>query len=245
MRSSALGFSFALTALAFAAGSSGKDDLPISVGEYQIRLGGERIGQEQFRVFKDKSYVIESTRTLYWPEPSRREMRYELEPTLEPKKLTLSVTRAGIVTELKLERQGENWRVETEGQDRDKKKHTLGRRSGTVVDFDSLVFNAVALRRLGLGAGEERSVEAITLALPDLAGARAKQTYRRLPDEELKTEFAGTIQASVYELAAGEATHRIWVAPSGAVLKAELDTVGGDQEVLLVRLTTPPGAWPP
>jgi hypothetical protein len=245
MRSFALGFSFALTAFALPTEISGKDDLPISVGEYQIRLGGQRIGQEQFRVFKDKSYVIESTRTMYWPEPSRREMRYELEPTLEPKKLFLSITRAGIVTELKLERQGENWRVETEGQDRDKKKHTLGQRSGTIVDFDSLVFNAVALRRLGLGAGEERSVEAIVLALPDLVGARAKQTYHRLEDEALETEFAGTIQASVYEIEAGESTHRLWVAPSGAVLKANFDSVGGDQEVLLVRLTTPPGAWPP
>lgn len=245
MRSFALGFSFALTALALPAEISGKDDLPISVGEYQIRLGGQRIGQEQFRVFKDKSYVIESTRTLYWPEPSRREMRYELEPTLEPKKLSLSVTRAGIVTELKLERQGENWRVETKGQDRDKMKHVLGRRAGTIVDFDSLVFSAVALRRLGLGAGEERGVEAIVLALPDLVGARAKQTYRRLEDEELETEFAGTVHAAVYELEAGEATHRLWVAPSGAVLKATFDSVGGDQEVLLVRLTTPPGAWPP
>jgi hypothetical protein len=245
MRSSALGFSFAFAVLALASESFSKDDLPISMGEYQIRLGGERIGQEQFRIFKDKSYVIVSSRTLYWPEPTRREMRYELEPTLEPKKLTLSFTRGGIVTELKLERQGENWRVETKGQDRDKMKHELGRRAGTIVDFDSLVFSAVALRRLGLGAGEERSVEAITLALPDLVGARAKQTYHRVEDEELETEFAGTVQAAVYELKAGEATHRLWVAPSGAVLKARFDTVGGDQEVLLVRLTGPPGAWPP
>jgi len=218
---------------------------PVSLGEYQYLLGGERIGEEQFRVFKKNGYRIECTRTLYWPEPSRTEMRYELEPSFEPKKLSLVTTRAGIVTELELGRKGENWRSEVKGQGRDKKKQELGRRAGAVVDFDSLIFNSMALKRLALNTGEARSVEAVTLTLPDFAGARASQTYRRVEDEEVETEFAGKIEAAVYELTAGETKHRLWVAPSGVVFKGVFEHTAGEREVRLVRLETKPGAWPP
>jgi hypothetical protein len=222
-----------------------KDPLPVSLGEYQYLLAGERIGEEQFRVFKKDGYLIECTRTLYWPEPSRQEMRYELDPWFEPKKLSLVTTRAGIVTEFQLARKGENWRSEVKGQGRDKKKHELGRRAGAVLDFDSLIFNALSLKRLGLGAGEARSVEAIILALPDFAGARASQTYQRVENEEIETEFGGKLEAAVYELTAGEEQHRLWVAPSGVVVKGVFEHPAGEREVVLVRLDTKPGAWPP
>src|SRR3990172_958938 len=215
---------------------AGKGQLPVSLGEYQYLLGGKRIGEEQFRVFKKDGYRIESTRTLYWPEPSRQEIRYELEPSLEPKKLSLVTTRAGIVTELELSRNGENWRSEVKGQGRDKKKHELGRRAGSVVDFDSLLFNALALRKLALTGGEARSVEAVTLTLPDFDGARSSQTYRRVEDEEVETEFGGKLEAAVYELTAGTSKHRLWVAPSGVVLKGVFEHAAGEREVRLGRL---------
>ena len=217
----------------------------VSAGEYQYLIGGKRIGEEQFRVFKKDGYRIESTRTLYWPEPSRQEIRYELESSFEPKKLSLMTTRAGIVTELKLARKGENWRAEVKGQGRDKKKQELGRRKDAVVDFDSLIFSALALKRLALAPGEARSVEAVTLALPDFAGARASQTYRRVDDQEIETEFAGKLEAAVYEITAGTAKHRLWVAPSGVVVKGVFEHPAGEREVRLVRLETKPGAWPP
>jgi hypothetical protein len=222
-----------------------KDQLPVSSGEYQYFLGGKRIGEERFRVFKKDGYRIESTRTLYWPEPSRQEMRYELESSLEPKKLSLVTTRAGIRTELELARKGENWRSQVKGQGRDKKSQELGRRAGSVVDFDSLIFNSLALKRLPLAAGEVRSVEAVTLTLPDFAGGRASQTYRRLEDEEIETGFAGKIEAAAYELSAGESKHRLWVGPSGVVLKGVFEHPAGEREVRLVRLETKPGSWPP
>lgn len=222
-----------------------KGQLPVSVGEYQYLIGGKRIGEEQFRIFKKDGYVIESTRTLYWPEPSRQELRYELESSLEPKKLSLMTTRAGIVTELELTRKGENWRSEVKGQGRDKKKHELGRRAGAVVDFDSLIFNSLALKRLVLTPGEARSVEAVTLTLPDFAGARASQTYRRVEDEEVETDFSGKLETAVYELSAGTAKHRLWVAPSGLVVKGIFEHTAGEREVRLVRLQTKAGAWPP
>jgi hypothetical protein len=208
-------------------------------------IGGKRIGEEQFRIFKKKGYRIESTRTLYWPEPSRQEMSYELEASLEPKKLSIVTIRAGIVTELELNRKGENWRAVVDGQGRDKKTQELGRRAGAVVDFDSLLFNAFAVRRLALGPGEVKNVEAVVLALPDFAGGRQPQTYRRVENEEIETGFAGKLEAAVYELSAGNGKHRLWVAPSGVVLKGLFAESAGEREVRLVRLETKPGAWPP
>lgn len=248
MRSFVVGVTSVLAGLAtvFVSGAaSGKNDTPVSLGEYQIRLGGKRIGEEQFRVFKDKGYAIESTRMLYWPEPVRTEIRYELESSLEPKNLHMAVTRGGMVTELELSRRGDNWRVEVKGRGRDKKKQELGRRAGTIVDFDSLLFNSLALEKLLVPAGKAKEVDAITLALPDVAGARAKQIYRRVEDEEIETEALGKLNAAVYELEVGSATHRLWVAPSGIVVRAVFDRIGGEQETLLVRLKSAPGTWPP
>ncbi len=248
MRSSLLRLSLMLASLApviMSASAIGKDDPPVSTGEYQIRLGGKRIGEEQFRVFKSKGYVIESTRMLYWPEPTRTELRYELEASREPKKLNMTVTRGGIVTELELTRRGDNWRVEVKGQGRDKKKQELGRRAGSTVDFDSLLFNTLALEKLLVPEGASKEIDVITLALPDVAGTRERQTYRRVPDEEIETEALGKLKAAVYEIEAGSATHRLWVAPSGIVVRGVFDRIGGEQETLLVRLKSAPGAWPP
>jgi hypothetical protein len=233
-----------LVTLVFLLGAD-KDDQPVSRGEYQYLIGGKRIGEEQFRIFKKKGYRIESTRTLYWPEPSRQEMKFELEASLEPKKLSLSTTRAGIVTELELNRKGDNWRAVVDGQGRDKKTQELGRRAGAVVDFDSLLFNAFAVKRLALVPGEAKNVDAVVLALPDFAGGRQSQTYRRVDDEEIETGFAGKLDAAVYELSAGNGKHRLWVAPSGVVLKGLFEESAGEREVRLVRLETRPGAWPP
>jgi hypothetical protein len=251
MRSIRLGLAFGVS-LAIAwltptpvSQASGKDDLPVATGVYQIRLGGKRVGEEQFKVFKKKGYLVESTRMLYWPEPARTEIRYELEPSLEPRKLELNVTRAGIVTELALSKKGDNWRVEVDGQGRDKKRQELGRRAGTVVDFDSMLFNSFALRSLAVPQGNAKEVDAITLALPDIAGARARETYRRVEDEEVEVEALGKVQAAVYELHQGTATHRLWVAPSGIVVKGVFDQIGGELETVLVRLKSAPGAWPP
>lgn len=224
---------------------SGSDDPPVSAGEYQIRLGGKRIGEEQFRVFKSKGYVIESTRMLYWPEPVRTEIRYQLDKSLEPSKLHMVVTRGGIVTELELSRKSDAWRVEVKGQGRDRKKQELGKRAGTIVDFDSVLFNSLALRKLLVPEGDSKQVDVITLALPDVAGARTRQTYRRVEDEEIETQALGKVNAAVYEIEVGSGTHRLWVAPSGIVVKAALDGIGGEQETLLLRLTSAPGAWPP
>jgi hypothetical protein len=223
----------------------GKDEVPVSTGEYQIRLGGKRIGEEQFRVFKKKGYVVESTRMLYWPEPVRTELRYELEASLEAKKLNMTVTRGGIVTELELTQKGDNWRVEVKGQGRDKKKQELGRRAGSIVDFDSLLFNALALEKLVVPEGDTKEVDVVTLALPDVAGARERQKYRRVEDEEIETEALGKLKAAVYEIEAGKATRRLWVAPSGIVVRGILDGIGGEQETLLMRLKSAPGTWPP
>jgi hypothetical protein len=244
MRSCVFGLTLACLTAPPAAHGAGRKPA-VSTGEYEILLGGQRIGQEQFRIFKKKGYTIESTRTLYWPEPARHEIVYELEPDLEPKKVELSVTRGGIVTEIKLERKGDRWRMETKGQGRDKKKTELGRREGTVVDMDSLLFQSLTLRRLALADGESRKVDAVTLALPDFSGARQQQTYHRVGDEDIETPFAGTITAQVYELVTGTATHRLWVAPSGAVVKASFERIGGEEEVVLVRLETPRGSFPP
>jgi hypothetical protein len=252
MRSKLPGLALALAGLASVSVSGparGKDQLPVSTGEYQIRLGGKRIGEEQFRIFKNKGYVIESTRMLYWPEPARTEIHYELEGSLEPKNLHMVVTRGGITTELELARKGDNWRVEVKGQGRDKKKQELGRRAGTTVDFDSLLFNSLALKKLLVPEGEAEDVDAITLALPDVAGARARQTYRRVQDEEIETEALGKLQAAVYELHVGTATHRLWVAPSGIVVRGVFERIGGEQEAVLMRLKTgsgsESGSWPP
>jgi hypothetical protein len=219
-----------------------KDRLPVSLGEYQYLLGGKRIGEEQFRVFKMDGYRIESTRSLYWPEPSRQEMRYELEPSFEPKKLSLVTTRAGIVTELELSRQGENWRSEVKGQGRDKKKHELGRRAGAIVDFDSLVFNALALKKLVLAAGEAKSVEAITLTLPDFAGARASQTYRRV-EQEIETEFAGSSRRRYTSSLPERRSTACRSRPPGSWWGVFEHSAGTGSAARASQ--TKPGAWPP
>lgn len=225
--------------------ASATNENPVSLGEYAILLGGERIGQEQFRVFKDKRYKIESTRTLYYPEPVRYVYLYEMERTFEPRKMELTVTRSGIVTELELKRSGKRWRLEVDGDARKKRRHELGSREGTIVDFDSALFKSLALRGMDLAPGGAQEVDAIGLQLPDLGGRREKHLYRRIDDEDIETEVKGAVKAAVYELVIAERSHRIWVDPSGIVLRGHFEQPGGDIDVELVRLKTKPGAWPP
>lgn len=229
----------------FAAASD--DKTPFSQGEYEIRLNGQRIGQEQFRVFQDKRPVIEITHVLYYPEPSRRELRYELESGFEPRKLEIVSTRGGIVTELKLERKGDNWRAEVEGQGRKKKRHELGRIQGTVVDFDSPLFDSITLGQLRLNVGETRNVDAVTLMLPDFFAAREPQAFTRVEDEELETQALGKLNATVYEQNAQGAVHRLWLSPAWVVLKETFEKPGNEEmEIVLTRLRTEPGkgVWP-
>ncbi len=55
------------------AGAMAKDKPPVATGEFQFLLVGKRIGEERFRVFKDKkNYRVESTITFYWPKPSQQ-----------------------------------------------------------------------------------------------------------------------------------------------------------------------------
>lgn len=245
MRSSLILVVFSLVGPTLAAIAGADDKLPHALGDYEIRLNGERIGEEQFRIYRDKRYVLDTTRTLYWPEPMRQEVRYELERSLEPRELQLVATRGGVVTELKLQRKGENWRAEVKGQGRKKKKHELGRRAGTIVDFDSPLFHALALRQLALGVGERREIEAITMAFPDLVASRQLQTYERVEDEELETPIGGTVTASVYQLVRDETHHRLWFGPRGMILKTMSERPGDNRlETVLVRLKAPSGPWP-
>jgi len=233
-----------LVALSFAGVSSaGGERRPVSSGSYEIRIGGERIGDERFELFEKKGYRLDSTRTAYWPEPMRYEYHYEMKDSWSPKKLKLTTTRGGNFTELTLEPKGKNWRLEVKGRGRKNKKHELGRREGTVVDFGSVLFTGLVLRGLGLEPGGERSLDAIVLTLPDLAGARVAQVYRRVEDEEIESELRGTVEAAVYEVDSSGRTHRLWVDPSGIVLKATLDRPGGEQEVVLTQFKGEPGAW--
>ena len=60
-----------------------------AMGQFDILLVGKRIGEEQFRIYKDKKeYEVESKTTRYWPTPSQHEYYYKLENTFQPKELT-------------------------------------------------------------------------------------------------------------------------------------------------------------
>ena len=230
----------ALTAATFVVA----DDAPISSGEYEIRLGGERMGDEAFRLYeKGKSYRLAVTRTVFWPEPMRFEYEVELDASRRPKKLELTTTRGGNFTELKLEPKGDNWRLEVKGRGRKTKRHELGRREGAVVDFDSILFTSLTLGQMGLASGQHETVDALVLTLPDLAGGRVSQTYRRVDDETIETGVYGTVTAAVYELDADGKTHRVWADASGLVLKATFDRLGGEREIVLKRLKSRPDAW--
>jgi hypothetical protein len=227
-------------AFSFVTGPSGlaaeKREL-VAKGTYEILLGGKRIGEERFIFFREKKkLVVESTATMYWPEPTRHEYRQEIVSSFQTKKLTFNLTRSGVITTLELKPHRDNWRLEVKGEGREKVRQELGRRADTEIDFGSLLFKSFILKRLSLNPGDERSVEAIALLLPDLNGKRSRQTYRRLEDEELETKLTSTVTASAYELETAGSTHRLWVGPSGFVLRALFDSPVGPFEYDLVHL---------
>lgn len=226
-------------------GLVGKERLPVATGEYQIILGGRRIGQEQFSIFRDKTYIVQSTATLYWPEPTRIELRYELGVSFQPKKLEVEVARAGQFTKMELKHRRDDWRVEIKGKGRKKVRQDLGSRAGTEVDFDSPLFKAFILRRLSLKPGEQREVDTIVLQLSDLKGERRQQTCRGLDAEEIESQALGMVQASTFELAIGEITHQLWTDSTGVVLLSRAELPEGKLEYELVRLDSKPGAWQP
>ena len=56
---------FLTTGLITGGGAMAKDKPPVATGEFQFLLVGKRIGEERFRVFKDKKdYRIEATATF-------------------------------------------------------------------------------------------------------------------------------------------------------------------------------------
>jgi hypothetical protein len=215
----------------------------VATGEYEISLGGRRIGQEQFRISKDNDYLVEATTTLYWPEPIRYEYRYELLESSQVKKLEMTLTRAGLLTELKLEPRRGNWRLEVEGRGRERTRQDLAPRDGTEVDFGSLLFNSFIVRNLGLSPGGKRAVGVIVLELPDLNGKYVQHTYQRLEDEEIESKLNGKVSAAHFELSTAEATHRLWFDSTGFALRGAFDHPTGTFEHELVRLESRSDGW--
>jgi hypothetical protein len=227
----------ALPMLTEPTGLAAKKRSPVATGAYEILLGGRRIGEEKFSVFQEKKkLVVESTATLYWPEPTRHQYRHELVSSFQTKKLTFNLIRSGITSTMELKPHRENWRLEIKGKGRKKFRQELGRKTEAEIDFGSLLFKSFILKRLSLNPGDERTVDVIALQLPDLNGRRNRQTYRRLEDEDMASKLDKAVRASVYELVASETIHRLWAGPSGFVLKAHFDSPVGVYEYDLVQL---------
>jgi hypothetical protein len=230
-----------LMAEAFTA--TGKDKVPVSMGGFEVYYGGERIGEEQFRLFRDKKLVVESTATVYWPEAVRYEYQYELGDSHQIEKLEGTMTRGGLVTEFELKRHRENWRIEIKGKGRKKMRQDLGSRASTEIDFGSLLFNGLIVKHLGLHPRENRQINTVVWQLPDFVCKRTKQTYRRLEDEDIEVKAFGTVHASVYELVSEQSSHQIWFNSSGVAVRARFDLPAGRFEHELVRFNTRPDVW--
>ncbi len=234
----------ALLVMAAAFTATGKDKVPVSTGGYEVSFGGERIGEEQFRVFQDKKkLVVDSTSTVYWPEPVRYEYRYELVESHRIDKLKGTMTRSGLVTEFELKEHRGNWRIEIKGKGRKKVRQELGSQATTEIDFDSLLFNGFIVKRLGLHPGEHRQIDAVVWQLPDFNGKRIQQIYRRLEDEDIESDTLGMVHASVYELIMEESSHKVWFNSSGVAVRASFELLAGTFEHELVRFKTRPGIW--
>lgn len=234
-----------LLLLVISAVATAKDRPPVASVEYEILLGGTRIGNEKIIVIKSKKYEVQSEATRFWPEPTRFELRYELGPSFVPKKLEVSASQGGQVLEMELKHRKKDWRSEVNGKGMKKRRQDLGSREGTEIDFDSPLFNGFIVRRLSLRPGEERLVDTLQFDLPELTGARTKQTYRRLDDDEVETRATGPVTAAAYELVSGDTTYEIWTDPSGVVLIMRAELPEGVLEYELVRLASKPGAWEP
>ena len=226
------------------------DDDLAATGQFDILLVGKRIGEEQFRIYKDKKeYEVESKTTRYWPTPSQHEYYYKLENTFQPKELTHHLRQDGKLVTVELRKKGKNWRSEVKGKDVKKVKQDMGGRQPVEIDFGSPVFQWVTFRRLKLADGERTGVDVIMLEESGQAGQpgqivrRIKRTYTRLPDEEIELPGQEPMMASVYDVMEAESTYRLWVDPSGFPIRLERETPDGPLEIRRVRLKAKPGAW--
>jgi len=235
------GLVFAVLTATMATLSMGDEKPPVAMGEYRILLGGKRIGDEQFRIGKSKGYRIETTRTLYWPEPSREEIAFQLDANFRPDRVMLQATRASLLTSLEIRAEGKNWRSETKGRGMKTVKQQLGRREGSEIHLGSPLFHWVILKRVALGPEESTTLDAVALALPALGGKREPIAYRRLADEETEGEAVGKVSAAVYEVTFADSTERLWIAPSGFPLRSRRESPAGTMETVLARLQVKPG----
>jgi hypothetical protein len=184
-----------------------KGELPVSLGEYQYFIGGKRIGEEQFRVFKKDGYRFESTRTLYYPEPSRQEIRYELEPSFEPKN-SMMTTRAGSLwIWLPARRTGER----RKGQGRDRRSRVgRERRPGglRLADLQRPGPEALAPPR---GGPERRGGH------PRPSGLAGARPTRPIVGSTTKRSRRSSREARRGGLRCrGDRKHRLWVIPPGS-----------------------------
>ncbi len=218
--------------------SAKKKTVPLAKGEYRITLEDERIGQEKFSIYREKNKVIvESQTTLFWPVPTRHDCRFEVDSEFLPKKLEMTVSRSGEVAELELERHRENWRLEIEREGQDKVRQDLGSQAGAEIDFGALVFSGLLTRRITLQPEAERDVEVLVFDLSTAKGTRTKRSYERFDEEEVEIEAEGKVRASLYEVDGDGPVRRLWIDPSGYVLRARSELPdAGTLEYELVNL---------
>jgi hypothetical protein len=224
------------------AASSPADDEDLwASGQFEILLVGERIGEETFRIYKDKKeYEVDSKTTRYWPKPSQHEYQYKLESTFEPKELTHHLRHNGKAVTVELRKKGKNWRSEVKGKGIKKAKQDMGERQSAEIDLGSPLFQWVTLHRLNLADGEKKGVDVISLEDSGFPGEpeavrRIKRTYSRLPDEDLETDGEVAIQASVYEVMEEDTSSRVWVDSAGFPIRLERETPEGPLQMRLVR----------
>ena len=235
---------FLTTGLITGGGAMAKDKPPVATGEFQFLLVGKRIGEERFRVFKDKKdYRIEATATFYWPKPSAQHYEWKLDRSLQLDKLDHDRREGGKVVTVELRKKGKNWRSEIKGKNVKKVKQDMGQRQSVEIDFGSPLFQWITFRHLKLVEGEKEGIEVILLETPGPKVKRIKRTYTRLPDEEVQAQVQGKVVASVYEITQSESSYRLWLDPSGFPIRTERETPEGPLEIRLVRFDKHPRAW--
>ena len=235
---------FLTTGLITGGGAMAKDKPPVATGEFQFLLVGKRIGEERFRVFKDKKdYRIEATATFYWPKPSAQHYEWKLDRSLQLDKLDHDRREGGKVVTVELRKKGKNWRSEIKGKNVKKVKQDMGQRQSVEIDFGSPLFQWITFRHLKLVEGEKKGIEVILLETPGPKVKRIKRTYTRLPDEEVQAQVQGKVVASVYEITQSESSYRLWLDPSGFPIRTERETPEGPLEIRLVRFDKHPRAW--
>jgi hypothetical protein len=233
----------------FAPASPPDEDDLVATGQFEILLVGQRIGEEQFRIYKtSKEYQVESRTTRYWPRPSQHEYYYKLESSFEPKELTHHLLQDGKVVTVELRKKGKNWRSEVKGDDIKTVRQDMGERQSTEIDLGSPVFQWVTFRRLNMVDGDKKGVDVVSIDDSGLPGQpeavrRIKRTYTRLPDESMEIEGQEVIVAAAYEVMEADTSYRLWVDPSGFPLRLEKETPEGTLEIRRIRFRPKPVAW--